>query len=173
MMDLGTAIGVVSLSLQVLEGVIGYYSAYQDYGDDIVALCTSSAALIQTLQLIHRQLQRKDSITSDIRDHILTNIYRCDEGLRRLRTKLDKIRAQPVSLGKNLLSGIQRQATNHLRKATYPFKCSTLAKLSQSVQDLRDNLTLGLEALELDTTEQNTRLLTSLDLRVDRVIEKL
>jgi DNA replication protein DnaC len=78
-----------------------------------------------------------------------------------------------VSVDKNWLSSIQRQTTNQLRKVSYPFKYSTLAKLRESVQDLRDNLALGLQALELDTTEQNTRLLTSLDLHVDQVKDKL
>lgn len=41
------------------------------------------------------------------------------------------------------------QDTNQLRKATYSFKCSTLAKLRQTVQDLRDNLSLALQALDL------------------------
>jgi hypothetical protein len=73
-MDLGTAVGVVSLGLQVLEGVINYYSAYKDYGDDVVALCSSSAALIQTLNFIHRQLEPKACISTEVRAHLLANI---------------------------------------------------------------------------------------------------
>lgn len=45
-MDLGTAVGVISLGIQVLEGIVDYYSAYKDYGDDIASLCTSSVALL-------------------------------------------------------------------------------------------------------------------------------
>jgi hypothetical protein len=51
--DLDSALGVDSQGLQALEGVINYYSAYRDYGDYVAALCTSSAALIQTVQFIH------------------------------------------------------------------------------------------------------------------------
>jgi hypothetical protein len=36
-MDPGTTVGVVALGLQVLEGVISYYSAYKDYGDDALS----------------------------------------------------------------------------------------------------------------------------------------
>ena len=114
MMDLGTAVGIVSLGLQVLEGVISYYSAYQDYGDDIVALCISSAALVQTLHLIHRKMQQKNSIPDRFRAHILTNIFQCNEGLLRLQKRLDKIKAQPVSLDKKSLSRIGRYSTNQL-----------------------------------------------------------
>ncbi|CAD0086295.1 unnamed protein product [Aureobasidium vineae] len=172
-MDLGTALGVVSLGLQVLEGVISYYSSYQDYGEDVLALCTSSASLIQTLRFLHGQLERKDSVQNDFHAHILASIYQCHDGLQRLQKKLDKIKTEPAFIEDNFLEGLKRQATNQLRKASYPFKCSTLAKLRETVQNLRDNLALALQAFDLDTAERNTQILARLDLRVDEVIAKL
>ncbi|THX33176.1 hypothetical protein D6D12_01698 [Aureobasidium pullulans] len=164
-MDLGTAVGVISLGIQVLQGI--------DYGDDIASLCTSSVALLQTLQYLQVQLDRKGSIPDDFRAHILASVYQCNDGLQRLRKRLDKIKAEPVPLDRNILKSIQRQATNQLRKATYPFKCSTLAKLRETVQDLRDNLSLALQALDLNMAGQNTRTLAKIDLRVDEVINRL
>ena len=148
-MDLGTAVGVISLGIQVLEGIVDYYGAYKDYGDDIASFCTSSVALLQTLQYLQVQLARNGSTPDDFRAHILASIYQCNDGLQRLRKKLNKIKAEPMPADGNLLRNIQRQATNQLRKATYPFKCSTLAKLRETVQDLRDNLSLALQALDL------------------------
>ncbi|THV89302.1 hypothetical protein D6D26_09801, partial [Aureobasidium pullulans] len=172
-MDLGTAVGVISLGIQVLEGIVDYYGAYKDYGDDIASLCTSSVALLQTLQYLQVQLDRKGSTPDDFRAHILASIYQCNDGLQRLRKKLNKIKAEPMPADGNLLRNIQRQATNQLRKATYPFKCSTLAKLRETVQDLRDNLSLALQALELNVAEQTARTLAKIDLRVDEVIDRL
>ncbi|THW45601.1 hypothetical protein D6D21_04353 [Aureobasidium pullulans] len=172
-MDLGTAVGVISLGIQVLEGIVDYYGAYKDYGDDIASLCTSSVALLQTLQCLQVQLDRKGSTPDDFRAHILASVYQCNDGLQRLRKRLDKIKAEPVPLDGNILKSIQRQATNQLRKATYPFKCSTLAKLRETVQDLRDNLSLALQALDLNMAGQNTRTLAKIDLRVDEVINRL
>ncbi|THW67901.1 xanthine/uracil permease family protein-like protein, partial [Aureobasidium pullulans] len=96
-----------------------------------------------------------------------------NDGLQRLRKRLNKIKAEPMPADGNLLRNIQRQATNQLRKATYPFKCSTLAKLRETVQDLRDNLSLALQALELNVAEQTARTLAKIDLRVDEVIDRL
>ncbi|THV64647.1 hypothetical protein D6D28_09746 [Aureobasidium pullulans] len=172
-MDLGTAVGVISLGIQVLEGIVDYYGAYKDYGDDIASLCTSSVALLQTLQYLQVQLDRKGSTPDDFRAHILASIYQCNDGLQRLRKKLNKIKAEPMPADGNLLRNIQRQATNQLRKATYPFKCSTLAKLRETVQDLRDNLSLALQALDLNVAGQNTRTLAKIDIRVDEVIDRL
>lgn len=88
-MDPGTAVGVVALGLQVLEGVISYYSAYKDCGDDIIALCTSSAALVQTLNFIHRQLGPKTCMSTEVRAHLLANIEQCNESLQRLQKRLE------------------------------------------------------------------------------------
>ncbi|THY22242.1 hypothetical protein D6D02_00931 [Aureobasidium pullulans] len=172
-MDLGTAVGVISLGIQVLEGIVDYYGAYKDYGDDIASLCTSSVALLQTLQYLQVQLDRKGSTPDDFRAHILASVYQCNDGLQRLRKKLNKIKAEPMPADGNLLRNIQRQATNQLRKATYPFKCSTLAKLREAVQDLRDNLSLALQAQDLNVAGQNTRTLAKIDIRVDEVIDRL
>ncbi|THV72585.1 hypothetical protein D6D27_09574, partial [Aureobasidium pullulans] len=172
-MDLGTAVGVISLGIQVLEGIVDYYGAYKDYGDDIASLCTSSVALLQTLQYLQVQLDRKGSTPDDFRADILASIYQCNDGLQRLRKRLNKIKAEPMPADGNLLRNIQRQATNQLRKATYPFKCSTLAKLRETVQDLRDNLSLALQALDLNVAEQTARTLAKIDLRVDEVIDRL
>ncbi|THY23166.1 hypothetical protein D6D01_06063 [Aureobasidium pullulans] len=172
-MDLGTAVGVISLGIQVLEGIVDYYGAYKDYGDDIASLCTSSVALLQTLQYLQVQLDRKGSTPVDFRAHILASVHQCNDGLQRLRKRLDKIKAEPIPINGNILKSIQRQATNQLRKAIYPFRCSTLAKLRETVQDIRDNLSLALQALDLNMAGQNTRTLAKIDLRVDEVIDRL
>jgi hypothetical protein len=138
-------LGVVFLGSRVLEGANNHYSTYHDHGDDLVALRTSSEVLVQTLQYIYRQLQQKEAIPNDFRAHILANIYGCNEGLQRLRRRLEETETQPACREES-------------------FEC---------VRDLRDNLALDLQAMDLDTAEYNTQILTSLDLRVDEVIYKL
>ncbi|KAI5247884.1 hypothetical protein E4T43_01777 [Aureobasidium subglaciale] len=172
-MDLGTAVGVVSLGIQVLQGVIDYYGAYQDYGDDIASFCTSSSALLQTLQLLQLQLERKDFVYNASRVHILASVQQCNEGVTKLGKKLNKIKGQPILAKSDLFTKAKHHAVNQLRRVSYPFKCSTLAKLREIIQDLRDNLALALQALGLDTADQHAKTLATVDLKVDEVITKL
>lgn len=106
-MDLGTAVGVVSLGIQVLEGIVDYYGAYKDYSDDIASLCTSSLALLQTLQYLRAQLERKDSVFADFRAHVLTSILQCNDGPQRLCKRFDKIKAQPIPAEGSLLKNVR------------------------------------------------------------------
>ncbi|KAI5203928.1 hypothetical protein E4T39_03871 [Aureobasidium subglaciale] len=172
-MDLGTAIGVVSLGIQVLQGVIDYYGAYQDYGDDIASLCNSSTALLETLRFLQVQLERKDTVSDAFRAQISASVQQCNEGLSKLGNELNKIMGQPIPTNSDLFSKVKHQAANQSRRVSYPFKCSTLAKLREVVQDLRDNLALALQALGLDAAKQHAQTLSKVDLKVDEVITKL
>ncbi|KAI5253075.1 hypothetical protein E4T42_03019 [Aureobasidium subglaciale] len=172
-MDLGTAVGVVSQGIQVLQGVIDYYGAYQDYRDDVASFCTSSSALLQALQLLQLQLERKDFVSNASRVHVLASVQQCNEGVTKLEKMLNKIKGQPIPAISDLFTKVKHHAVNQTRRVSYPSKCSTLVKLREIVQDLRDNLALALQALGLDTAHQHAKTLAAVDLKVDEVITKL
>jgi hypothetical protein len=81
---------------------------------------------------------------------VLDNITACREGLLRLEAKLEKVKARG---GSGRMDRLDRFA----RRATYPFKESTLAKLLEIVSELRENLMSALGVLQLDNAMLTTQ----------------
>lgn len=65
------------------------------------------------------------------------------KGLRTLAKKLDKIRSTQAD------STLRTRLENTKRKLLYPFKESTLAKLREICHDLKTNLGLAIDALNV------------------------
>lgn len=136
-------IGVVSLGIQVCQGLLKYYDSWNEYHERTSATRASMADLIKTLQVID-QVMKGSPLAPDVFLRVKQSLDACEGGINRLKTKLDKISKEPV--GK---SGIKEKVKEHLQKAAYPFREDTLVELKQVVQDLRSNLHLALEVLQM------------------------
>lgn len=60
----GTAVGIVSLGVQVCQGLLSYYSGWKDFGEDVKATTDSIADLRRILLVLEDILSR--SSQSDI-----------------------------------------------------------------------------------------------------------
>lgn len=137
----GSAVGVISLGLTVLSGLLQYYGDWKDSEQDIAATYTSIEGLTKTFMLIKDTLEGQ-SFRREIVDRVTESSDSCSAGVQSLEKKLAKIRgATPDKPGEKLRA--------HARKAAYPFKKSTLIKLAEVVSDLRDNLSLAVNTLQL------------------------
>ncbi len=137
----GSAVGVISFGLTVFSGLLQYYGDWKDSERDIAATYTSIEGLTKTFMLIKDTLEGQ-SFRRDIVDRVLESLNSCSTGVQSLEKKLAKIRsATPEKPGEKLRV--------HARKAAYPFKKSTLIKLAEIVSDLRDNLSLAVDTLQL------------------------
>lgn len=137
----GSAVGIISLGLTVFSGLLQYYSDWKDSEKDIAATYTSIERLTKTFMLIKDTLEGR-SFRRDIVDRVSESLNSCSAGVQSLEKKLAKIRsATPDTLGEKVRV--------HARKAAYPFKKSTLIKLAEIVSDLRDNLCLVVNTLQL------------------------
>jgi ankyrin repeat domain-containing protein 50 len=144
----GTAVGIVSLGLQVCQSLVSYYQSVKDQSKDISTTLQSLERLTKTLENFEATVNRRrftkqqSSLVTDIEQHI----YACEDAIEELDQELGKF----ITPG----SGVRHMIKSTTRKATYPFKQGTLMKLRENVQDVLDNLALATNALLLDTNSE-------------------
>ncbi|KAI9666565.1 MAG: hypothetical protein M1821_004501 [Bathelium mastoideum] len=163
-MDPGTALSVVSLGIQCCQGILSYYESFRDQDASIDAMWRSAQALANVFHILERTVRA--SSDAALVKQIMENIESCQECLQILRKKLDKIRGQtPAS------DSLKEQLRSLGKRALYPFKESTLIKLREIIQDLRDNLTVALAGLQLNNENTIIESLKTLTVDVHEVQE--
>ncbi|KAL7960660.1 hypothetical protein V8C34DRAFT_302963 [Trichoderma compactum] len=134
--------GLISLGLSVCRGILTYYNAFRDSQDDIGQMCSSVETVAKTLVAIDLTLQR-GQFNQVIIVAVETSLKLCKEALDTPTKKLDRIRSTPAD------GSLKTRLGNAKRRMLYPFRESTLAKLREICHDLRDNLGLAINALNV------------------------
>jgi hypothetical protein len=137
----GSAVGVISLGIQVCQGLMQYYGSWKDGRENIVTMCKSVGSLAETLKVLRKNVDGK-SLAGDATKNVQSSMAACLGGIKELEDELARV--QEVK-GSNLRSKIHEQG----RRLLYPFRESTLVKLKEIVSDIRDNLSLAVETLHL------------------------
>ncbi|KAF7511425.1 hypothetical protein GJ744_004614 [Endocarpon pusillum] len=136
--------GLVSLGLTVCQGLLRYYGSWKDSEADVASMISSIHNLSETLTHLDRRITAANP-SSDTAKEMQQSVDTCQATFQKLDAKLKKIneKVPPGSHGK-----LER----HIRKAMYPFKASTLAKLQETTTDARQNLHLALSVMHFETT---------------------
>src|SRR5436190_18004001 len=137
-----SVVSIISFGLQTCQGLTDYYSAWKDCDEDVAATCKSIEALEAIFALIIKTVINHSSANPDILTQVKKNADSCAKGVDNLKEKLEKIRKTKAPV-------TSHEKVGRVQKALYPFKKSTLAKLAETVQDLRDNLSLSLDLLQM------------------------
>ncbi|KAI1413342.1 hypothetical protein F5Y13DRAFT_198613 [Hypoxylon sp. FL1857] len=162
MAELGVAssvAGLVSLGITMCQGILAYYNSFKDSRDDINKMC-SSVEDVGRILLVIRSTVFQGRFDKSIIAVVENNINRCQQGLNALAKKLNKIRTQHPD------STFEIRLENAKRRMLYPFKESTLVKLREICDDLKDNLSLALNVL-------NTNAVITSQQRIDVVMDLL
>lgn len=133
------AIGIVSLGIQVCQGLLKYYGSWKDGRKDVAALCSSLESLSSILDRLEHTLTGTIEDKSTIKDCIKA----CRSSIEQLDNKLSKV--QSVADTGKLTAKIHDQG----RRLLYPFRESTLVKLKEIVADIRSILALAVNATHL------------------------
>ena len=142
-----SAAGVISLGLTVSKGLLEYYESYKSGGATVTAMYTQLEALASTLALLNKVIDRGYvHLDPELARNAEDSIEGCRAGLSQLDKKLAKVRnaSQQESTG-----NLREQLGKHIQRATFPFKESTLVKLREVALELRNDLTLVLEVLQM------------------------
>ncbi|KAL1793099.1 hypothetical protein ACET3X_008081 [Alternaria dauci] len=142
-MDLGTAVGVVSLGLQVCEGILKYYHDWKGYEDDIRETYTGIDDLAKTFALLHAELQTVPQKAFATRAQEC--LAACQDGIQQLEKKLKK-------LHKEAPTGLRQKAQVGGLRLIYPFRKSTLEKLKEIAHGLMQQLNLALQIIHLSNS---------------------
>ena len=138
-------VGLVDFGLSVCGKLWKYYESWKDAEEDMKKMYASIELLAKTLAVLKDALHQT-SLCSDsgLMRCIEESVSRCVEGVARLDKKLDKIRGASPTGGTWTKSMDQ-----NLRRALYPFKESTLAKLKEVCTESQGHLQLALSVLQM------------------------
>ncbi|KAK4896478.1 hypothetical protein LTR27_005694 [Elasticomyces elasticus] len=131
----GTAVGIASLGIQVCEKLHLYYAGWRDCPDDVASNVKAIESLRRTFELFEPILA-DHNLPSDIKQQVEQCLTACTNGVNTLKKKFDKF-GSPDKV---------KAATLRLE---YPFRRSTLVKLSERVGKLLGHLDLALQVLEV------------------------
>lgn len=155
------AAGLISLGITVCQGLLDYYHSWRDAEDQVAHMYTSIDALTETFRLLGSAIENK-VFSRDSVQRVEESIRSAERGLESLRKKLEKIRLVPLQLG------WKAKGMAQFRRTLFPFKESTLAKLKELGIELRQDLTLALEVLQIECSAAS---LQKLDLVVHGLTE--
>lgn len=139
----GTAVGVLSLGIQVCQGLVSYYEKWKSFDDDIAHFHASIDGLRITLENLECTLPKFKNSSANIVADVEKKIIFSINGIRKLEEVLYKCNS---SVSANIT---QQRGYRLVQKTFYPFKKATLQELSNNVMNLEHNLTTSLHSLTL------------------------
>ncbi|CAG8980199.1 hypothetical protein HYALB_00012392 [Hymenoscyphus albidus] len=137
----GSAVGIVSLGMQVCDGLIKYYGSWKDAPTEVLRMCQSVKSLEESLNVLKLSI-REEGVATQAEAGIREGIIGCKAGIDKLQQELNKV--QEIQ-GSSVWSKIHGQG----RRLLYPFRESTLLKLMGIIADICENLNLAVELLHL------------------------
>jgi hypothetical protein len=137
-----SAAGLLSLGIQVSQSLISFYLTYKGQDEDIERITRNLKSLGAIFQSVDEAIKdrtfREDERALVVQIDDL--IQDCDEIILEMQEECDKFR-------KSSTNGVRAALKAAGRRATYPFRQSTLAKLDEDIKGIRGNLLLALEVL--------------------------
>lgn len=144
----GTA-GLLSLGLQITQSLVKFYTAYKDQDTDLVKV-TQNLKSLQTLFIFLNDTveeRRSQASTRDLLREVEKVVQKCEEIITELQSECERFHRDSVA-------GLKDRFKVAGRRAAYPFRKSTLQKLEEDVNEIRENLSLALDILQVKSQSQ-------------------
>ena len=140
----GTVVGVISLGIQVTQSLVNFYNSYKGQNSDLAHTTDTLNSLLEIFQSLKKTLSDRKFLADeqDLVKNIETSIKNCDDSINELLDEVQKF--NKISSGE-IVATIKRAG----RRATYPFRQSTLQKLDEDIKDIRANINSALDVLQL------------------------
>ena len=140
----GTAVGVISLGIQVTQSLVNYYSSYKGQNADLLHMAERLDGLLDIFQCLDKALSDRNPQADEqsLMKTIETSTQSCVGLIRELQVECQKFGKIPSN---ELIAAVKAAG----RRMTYPFRKSTLQKLDEAIGEIRVNLSSALEVLQL------------------------
>lgn len=141
--------GLLSLGIQVTQSLSNFYTTYKDQDTDL-AKTTQNFDNIQSIFRVLKDAvdkRRSQADTQDLLREVEKVVQKCEEIITELQNECEKFY-------KDSAASLKDRVKVAGRRATYPFRKSTLLKLEEDVSDIRKNLSFALDVLQLKTQSQ-------------------
>ncbi len=152
--------GLITLGIQVTKSLIEFYTSFRGQGTDVARTTGNLESLLSTFRCLDDALQSRIFRPDEqgLIKNIESSLYKCDELIQELEKECKRF-------DKASISGIKGTIKVAGRRAAYPLRQSTLQKLEEDISEIRENLSLALEVLQLrdhQTTQDDITGLKSL-----------
>lgn len=136
--------GLISLGIQVTGSLVKFYTSYSGQDTDVTRTTGKLESLLDTFQFLQTALQSRtfQPDEQDLIKNIESSIRQCDELIQELKEECEKCE-------KASTTGIKGTIRAAGRRAAYPFRQSTLQKLDEAIGEIRHNLSIALDVLQL------------------------
>lgn len=144
----GTA-GLISLGIEVTKILFKFYNEYKDQGAELASVTKKLDGLQSLLKTLDAAVEEQRQITDTQNQlhEVDKNIQNCEEAIKELQTECEKFCKDSAVTFKDRV----RVAG---RRAAYPFRRSTIEKLEEDVDDIRENLEFALSILNVKNQSQ-------------------
>ncbi|CAI7625037.1 unnamed protein product [Penicillium discolor] len=134
--------GLLSLGIQVTQTLVNFYSAYKNQTSDLAKITLNLQNLLSILQSLDSARQNDQPQT----DALLQEIDKAAVGCREI---IEELRAECQKFQKDTTLSLKDRIQVAGRRATYPFRKSTLQKLEEDIDEIREKLSLALNILQV------------------------
>lgn len=137
MVDPGTALAIVSLSITICEGVISYCSGLDHKKEDVRALEAASSELQEILQNVENWLQSHPILSDSL-------VHTVDQCTKSCLANIDGILRMCTYYSPPTIPNIKSRLLHVKRGLQFPLKKGTVQSLKDQMESLRSNVTLAL-----------------------------
>lgn len=135
---------MISLGIQVTQSLVDFYTSYKHQHSELAGTIEKLDSLLIILESLEKTLSsRKFQVDErSLIKSIETSIENCDELIHELQ-------AECQIFSKSTSNGIKTVIKVAGHRAVYPFRQSTLQKLDEDIGEIRGNLSIAVEVLQL------------------------
>jgi hypothetical protein len=142
MLDPGTSLAIVSLALQVTQGLLGYYELWKDGDDNIIEIQRSLLWLANIFTQLDITL-RKPSLQEDIVSIIRITMKGCEDNVKKLQSLLQRVKKEGTP------QGLRAKFKTINRKILYIYHSKEVQDVKALLDELREDLKLAINLLNL------------------------
>lgn len=137
------AVGIISLGLQVSQGLITYCSQFKAFDEDVAHISRKAEGLRGVLQVLEKQLRKSESENAPVPAQVRSAVVACEDGLQKLQQMIKKYgNTEP---GEKLEDKVRILK----KRVLFPFRCDTLFGLRATLDGLQANLDSAVQVLSL------------------------
>jgi DNA repair ATPase RecN len=139
----GTAIGAVSLGIQVCNGLIGYIDSARGAEERLTQISNQMdhlASILELLESVVSKLGDRQSVTQAREESVA-----CSQALQKIREKLDSLHCRSRGPG----CSIKERLKKFKKLAVFPFKEDGLLVCKNIVESVQGNLNTVLLVLNM------------------------
>ncbi|CAJ0549175.1 Ff.00g027880.m01.CDS01 [Fusarium sp. VM40] len=141
----GSAVGIISLGIQVCNGLLVYADAIRGRSQDLIDHLDQVHPLIALFKSLKVTIAKLETLNPEHAKILFDHLKQAEDKLRGLQELLNEIGVSPP-----VTTDIKRKIKESFQVAIYPIKKSKLEGARQTVQALLSSLTTAIQTVGLD-----------------------